>query len=143
MSDSAPGYGAYWFVSTRGDFKTVDLNTVQARAQVLQAVQTAVDGIGAGLFPLHPAEPKWMPFNPCEFCDPDDMGTRDQWRDWQRKAGDPSLRDYLALCDPELAAAGSGSTDATTSPADPRRRGQAVDSRDESAVRAFRMGAQR
>ena len=141
--DTDPGYGAYWFVSTKGDFKTVDLDTVQARAQVLQAVQTAVDGIGEGLFPLHPAEPKWMPFNPCEFCDPDDMGTRDQWRDWQRKASDPSLRDYLALCDPELAAAGSDSTDATR---DAERQGHlepAVESGDMGSVRAFRMGAQR
>ena len=100
-SDSAAGYGAYWFVSSKGRFAEIGYPTDEARSRVLEAADSVVDGIGAGLFPLHPEEPGWRLFVPCYFCEPDGMGTKDQWRDWQRKQQDPALAPYLDLVDPD------------------------------------------
>ena len=101
IADTAHGHGAYWFVSTKGQFSDVGYATNAARQQVLGAVNTIVDGVGDGLFPLHPDEPVWRPWVPCGYCDPDGMGTRDQWRDFQRKRDDPALARYLDLVDPD------------------------------------------
>ncbi len=100
-SDSADGYGAYWFVSSKGRFTPIGYATGAARKRVLEAVGSVVDGIGAGLFPLHPEEPGWKPWVSCPYCEPDGMGTKDQWRDWQRKQRDPALAPYLDLIDPD------------------------------------------
>jgi hypothetical protein len=100
-SDAAEGYGAYWFVSAKGRFTPIGYATDEARPRVLEAVRSVVDGIGAGLFPLHPEEPGWKPWVSCLYCEPDGMGTKDQWRDWQRKQRDPALAPYLDLIDPD------------------------------------------
>ena len=101
IPDSADGYGAYWFVSSKGQFSEVGYPTGAARRLVLDAVNSVVDGIGAGLFPLHPDEPGWKPWVSCYYCEPDGSGTKDQWRDWQRKQSDPALAPYLNLIDPK------------------------------------------
>ena len=100
IADTADGHGAYWFVSSKGQFSDIGYATNAARRRVLEAVNAIVDGVGDGLFPLHPDEPVWRPWVPCGYCDPDGMGTRDQWRDFQRKRGDPALARYLDLVDP-------------------------------------------
>ena len=100
IADTADGHGAYWFVSTKGQFSDIGYATNAARRRVLKAVNAIVDGVGDGLFPLHPDEPVWRPWVPCGYCDPDGMGTRDQWRDFQRKRDDPALARYLDLVDP-------------------------------------------
>ena len=96
-SGTADGYGAYWFVSSKGAFREVGYSTDDARRPVLDAVNAIVDGIGDGLFPMHPAEPVWRPWVACDYCEPDALGTRDQWRDFLRKLGDRSLAPYLDL----------------------------------------------
>ena len=101
VADTADGHGAYWFVSTKGQFSDIGYATDAARRPVLQAVNAIVDGVGDGLFPLNPDEPVWRPWIPCGYCDPDGMGTRDQWRDFQRKRDDPALARYLDLVDPD------------------------------------------
>jgi hypothetical protein len=101
IANTAGGHGAYWFVSTKGQFSDVGYATNAARRQVLAAVNTIIDGVGNGLFPLRPDEPVWRPWVPCDYCDPDGMGTRDQWRDFQRKRDDPALAGYLDLVDPD------------------------------------------
>lgn len=101
IASTAHGHGAYWFVSTKGQFSDIGYATNAARRRVLEAVNTIIDGIGDGLFPLHPDEPVWRPWVPCDYCDPDGMGTRDQWRDFQRKRDDPALARYLDLVDPD------------------------------------------
>ena len=101
IGDTADGHGAYWFVSTKGQFSDIGYATDAARRQVLEAVNAIVDGVGDGLFPMHPDEPVWRPWVPCGYCDPDGMGTRDQWRDFQRKRDDPALARYLDLVDPD------------------------------------------
>ncbi|MCE2512447.1 MAG: PD-(D/E)XK nuclease family protein [Acidimicrobiia bacterium] len=95
IADTADGHGAYWFVSTKGQFSDIGYATNTARRQVLKAVNTII------VFPLHPDEPVWRPWVPCGYCDPDGMGTRDQWRDFQRKRDDPALARYLDLVDPD------------------------------------------
>ena len=101
IAGTADGHGAYWFVSTKGQFSDIGYATNAARQQVLKAVNAIIDGVGDGLFPLHPDEPVWRPWVPCGYCDPDGMGTRDQWRDFQRKRDDPALARYLDLVDPD------------------------------------------
>ena len=101
VSDSADGHGVYWFVSSKGRFTDIGYPTNDARPQVLAAVGAVVDGVGAGLFPLHPEEPGWKPWVSCRSCEPDGMGTKDQWRDWQRKKLDPALTAYLDLVEPD------------------------------------------
>ena len=101
IADSADGHGAYWFVSTKGQFSDIGYATNAARRQVLKAVNAIVDGVGDGLFPMHPDEPVWRPWVPCGYCNPDGMGTRDQWRDFQRKRDDPALARYLDLVEPD------------------------------------------
>ena len=101
VDDDADGHGAYWFVSTKGQFSDIGYATNAARRRVLEAVNTIIDGVGDGLFPLLPDEPVWRPWVPCGYCDPDGMGTRDQWRDFQRKRDDPALARYLDLVDPD------------------------------------------
>ena len=101
VSGSADGYGAYWFVSSKGRFAEVGYLTNAARRPVLEAVASVVDGIGSGLFPLHPDEPGWKPFVSCLYCEPDAMGTKDQWRDWRRKQRDPALDPFLDLVEPD------------------------------------------
>ena len=88
-------------MSSKARFTEIGYATNDARSRVLEAVDSVVDGIGAGLFPLHPEEPGWKPFVSCHFCEPDGMGTKDQWRDWQRKQRDPALAPYLDLVDPD------------------------------------------
>ena len=100
IADTADGHGAYWFVSTKGQFSDIGYATNAARRRVLKAVNAIVDGVGDGLFPLHPDEPVWRPWVPCGYCDPDGMGTRDQWRNFQRKRDDPALARYLDVVDP-------------------------------------------
>ncbi len=100
-ADTADSHGAYWFVSSKGRFIEIGYPTNAARQQVLEAVGAVVDGIGAGLFPLHPEEPGWKPRVSCRYCEPDGMGTKDQWRDWQRKQRDPALATYLDLIEPD------------------------------------------
>jgi hypothetical protein len=36
----------------------------------------------------------------CAFCDPDELGTADLHRQWERKLADPALGGYLALVAP-------------------------------------------
>ena len=100
-ADTADSHGAYWFVSSKGRFTEIGYPTNAARQQVLEVVGAVVDGIGAGLFPLHPEEPGWKPWVSCRYCEPDGMGTKDQWRDWQRKQRDPALATYLDLIEPD------------------------------------------
>ncbi len=104
----AAARGDYWFVSQKGGFVsrgyTVGADT---EATVLATVAAIAEGIGAGVFPLHPEEPGWRLWIPCRYCEPDGLGTRDVWRDWERKQTHPDLRDYTALVVPELAACAS------------------------------------
>lgn len=112
----ASARGDYWFVSRRGGFTShgyiVDRAT---ETRVLATVGAIVEGIGAGLFPLHPERPGWRAWIPCRYCEPDGLGTRDVWRDWERKRTHGDLSGYTSLVEPESLDARQG-TDRTAAP---------------------------
>ncbi|RMH71148.1 MAG: hypothetical protein D6683_14775 [Actinomyces sp.] len=114
----APVRAEYRFVDHRAEFATVGLDVDDAHvAEFLGVVAAIVDGIEAGLFPAHPAEPSPYSRSTCPFCDPDGLGTRERHRLYLAKAGDPALRPYLELADPDLIAALAGpDTDADADP---------------------------
>ena len=102
----APVRADYWFVSAKGGFRARGYEvTDEVRSRVLETVGAVADGIADGLYPPRPEPPQWRPFVPCRFCDPDGLGTRDQWNNWTRKLADPDLRPYLAVAEPALLAA--------------------------------------
>ena len=93
---------AYWFVSTKGEFRWAELELnedVEARFdEVLRAI---VDGIERGVFPCRLDAPGWQkPWR--SFEDPDARGTRDRYREWERKRVAPELAAYVALAEPEV-----------------------------------------
>ncbi|MPZ87547.1 MAG: hypothetical protein GEU81_05615 [Nitriliruptorales bacterium] len=93
----------YWFVSTRGEFKRIGYElTDEIEAHLRQALRVAIDGITAGHFPMRPPEPGWRRFTECRFCDPDDLGTADRYRDWERIRQAGQLRGYVSYMEPDL-----------------------------------------
>ncbi len=93
-----PARGAYWFVTSRGRFSTVGYPITDVVTDTaLDVVAQISDGIGAGLFPQHPATPSFRPWVDCWFCEPDGLGLSHQHRDWRRIADDPDLAPYLAV----------------------------------------------
>lgn len=93
----------YWFTSTRGDFRRIGYALTDDVVDHLRtALRVAVDGIAAGRFPMRPPEPGWSPFTECRFCDPDDLGTADRYRDWERVRLADELRDYVGYIDPDV-----------------------------------------
>ncbi|MDQ3932176.1 MAG: PD-(D/E)XK nuclease family protein [Actinomycetota bacterium] len=93
----------YWFVSSKGGFKRFGY---EVTARVLEALRHAlrivVGGIEEGRFPARPPEPGWQPWTQCRYCDPDELGSADRHRDWERLRLLPELRDYVALVAPEV-----------------------------------------
>ena len=95
---------AYWFITTRRQFNMVELPLTGDVAERIDEVLTTIaDGIAGGIFPQHPDPEGFRLFTACRYCDPDDLGTRDRRRDWERKAAAPELRNYLRLADPDRA----------------------------------------
>lgn len=96
-------YATYWFPTAKGRFKRIGYPVdAPVVASVGRAVATIVDGIAAGLFPARPsAKPTWG-WIPCDYCDPDGLGTGELRRAWERKRADPALATYVALCEPEV-----------------------------------------
>ena len=88
----------YWFVGrdlgTRIGYAVTD-DVLTEYARVLGVI---VDGLRAGVFPMIPAAPStWASWVDCAYCDPDGLGTTERHRQWQTKALDPALADYVAL----------------------------------------------
>ncbi len=96
-----PVHTEYWFTSTRGNFARIGyLLTTDVVDELRRALRIAVDGIAAGMFPLKPPEPGWKLYTECRFCDPDDLGTADRFRDWERVRTAEALRDYVEFIAP-------------------------------------------
>ena len=94
----APTRGDYWFVTRKGRFDTIGYwVTPEVEAATLTVVSRIVDGIAAGLFPQHPAVPKFRPWIDCQYCEPDGLGLAHQYADWLRVQDDPELVGYLAV----------------------------------------------
>jgi hypothetical protein len=99
----------YWFVSARGEFKRIGFPVTDEVVDALRhAVEVAVAGIEGGRFPQRPPEPGWRPVTPCVYCDPDELGTTDRHRAWQRLRSADELAAYVALVEPDALATGGG-----------------------------------
>jgi RecB family exonuclease len=99
----APALAAYWFVTTRGEFRWMALpldDTVATRFDAV--VRGVLDGIGAGAFPSVVDPPTSFSWPGRTYTDPDSRGTRDRWREWSRKCRAPEVRGWIEL-DPERA----------------------------------------
>ena len=89
---------AYWFVSTVGNYKWEPLTLDDAVAQRFDiVVRTILDGIAGGVFPCAVDPPKLWNYRRRTYADPDDRGTRDRFREWQRKQHAPEVQPYVAL----------------------------------------------
>jgi RecB family exonuclease len=102
-SGTQPVGAAYWFVSTRADFKWAELELTEAvEARVDVVLRAIVDGIEHGVFPCR-LEPPTSWHSPWRtYADPDGRGTRDRYREWERKRGAPQVAAYVALAEPDV-----------------------------------------
>ena len=97
QEDTAVG-AAYWFVSTRGEFRWSELElTGSVEARVDEVLRAITDGIEHGVFPCRVDPPDTRPRRWRTFDDPDMLGTRDRYREWERKRGAPEVAAYVAL----------------------------------------------
>ena len=99
-----PVGAAYWYVSTRGQFRWAELVlTPEVDARVDDVLRAIADGIDAGVFPCRVDPPSTWTRRFRSYTDPDARGTRDRYREWHTEARRPALRGYVALAEPELA----------------------------------------
>jgi RecB family exonuclease len=65
---------------------------------VSAALQQILDGIASGLFVALPEKSQFrLSFTPCEYCDPDHLGTADEYRRFSAKTADPRVAALLGL----------------------------------------------
>jgi len=103
-----PVGASYWYVSTKGGFRWAELLLTEAvDARVDHVLRAIADGIAAGLFPCRVDPPTTWSRRQRSFTDPDARGTRDRYREWQRKRTAPALLSYVALAEPEALVDGS------------------------------------
>ena len=90
-------------MSTRGKFGWAEIVlTPEVDARVDVVLRAIADGIDAGVFPCRVDPPSTWTRRFRSYTDPDARGTRDRYREWQRKRGAPALRGYVGLAEPEL-----------------------------------------
>lgn len=64
--------------------------------KVHEALQHILDGIRSGVFVARPEKSQFrLGFTPCEYCDPDHLGTAERWAQFERKLADPRVRRLL------------------------------------------------
>ncbi len=70
--------------------------------RVTAALQHIIDGIRSGVFVARPEKSQFrLSFVSCEYCDPDHLGTAEQWTQFERKMGDPRMATLLGVDDTE------------------------------------------
>lgn len=83
---------AEYGLMAKGDYERPGFTiTPETWANVQAEMERVVDGIEGGYFPSRPDRPGWRMFVPCEYCEPDHLGTAERWADWERKQHDPRL----------------------------------------------------
>jgi ATP-dependent helicase/nuclease subunit B len=61
-------------------------------------LQHILDGIRSGVFVARPDKSQFrLSFVPCEYCDPDHLGTAERWEEFERKQADPRVAALLGL----------------------------------------------
>jgi RecB family exonuclease len=99
---TTPVGAAYWYVSTRGQFRWAELRLDPAvDARVDDVLRAIADGIDAGVFPCRVDPPTTWTRRFRSYADPDARGTRDRYREWLCKRDAPELRGYVALAEPD------------------------------------------
>jgi ATP-dependent helicase/nuclease subunit B len=90
-------------VSDKGGYAQIGYDVTSSVINRFDHVFTVIaDGIASGIFSPHPEEPaSFVPFVSCPFCDPDGLGTRHRWAEWEKKRDHPDLRPYVALVEPD------------------------------------------
>lgn len=93
----------YWHLRPDAGYRTAGYEVTPAvEGAVLGAVATIVDGIAAGVFPMHPDESTRTQWVSCPFCDPDGLGVSEARRRFERMVADPALAGYVGLAEPNL-----------------------------------------
>jgi hypothetical protein len=88
----------YWFTSTKGRWEKLGYEVTDAvLAEVSGAMTTIVEGIEGGVFAPHPIPHTTSPFPDCPACDPDNLGTTEVRRHFERKVSDPAIAAYVTL----------------------------------------------
>jgi ATP-dependent helicase/nuclease subunit B len=97
IDQGAPVDARYWFIG-RGNNQQIGYEVDEhVDAQFVDALAVIVDGIEAGCFVAYPPKPGPHFYVECEYCDPDNRGTADRWREWERKQDDPALAGFQRL----------------------------------------------
>jgi len=84
----------YWFLTDGGKIVGHPLSD-PVLGRFDHVLTTIIDGIEQGFFPARP--PKSSYGIGCDYCDPDDLGTKSRTNLWDRKRQDPRLDDYRRL----------------------------------------------
>jgi RecB family exonuclease len=96
--DNTPVTAAYWFATSRGGFTWLPvLLTPAVGTQVDRVLRAIVDAIEAGVFPCPLDPPGSWSWRTRTYDDPDARGTRDRWREWERKCQAPELAAWFAI----------------------------------------------
>ena len=88
-----------WKLFAKGEYQRI-ASTIGPAAwpKVHEALQHILDGIRSGVFVARPEKSQFrLGFTPCEYCDPDHLGTAERWAQFERKLADPALAAYVAL----------------------------------------------
>lgn len=103
-ADAAGVWAEYWFVTHEGEGARIRHElTDEVTGRLRAALTLVVDGISGGLFPARPpAKPSYAGYVECAYCDPDGLGTSEQYREWERIRLDPALRAYVATVEPDV-----------------------------------------
>ena len=85
----------------KGDYSRVTATIGEdAWPQVTDALQHIIDGIKSGVFVARPEKSQFrLSFVPCEYCDPDHLGTAERWTQFERKSADPRVAALLGIAD--------------------------------------------
>ena len=67
---------------------------------VRRSLGEVVAGIESGWYPQTPERPGFRLWVPCEYCEPDALGTVDQWARWERKQHDARVARWFGSADP-------------------------------------------
>jgi RecB family exonuclease len=90
----------YWYVSSRGEFKTVGYDVDQSREdRFVEVVETISDGIEQGVFPAYPGSfNHWYGTNDnCGYCPFDRLCPSSRLDEWERIEGEEAIAPFLAL----------------------------------------------
>ena len=99
-SAGTPVIAEYGFFG-KADFKRITCRIgTQAWPQVATQLQRILDGIRSGVFVARPEKSQFrLSFVPCEYCDPDHLGTAERWSEFERKLADPRVAGLLGTTD--------------------------------------------